>query len=337
MNTPSESFLPRGTASTSSGLSIYWIDFGEARLEEPFFHQTLYRLMERKPPAAEILTGAKELLRRAMSTPGVTPAGIIFHVSRCGSTLLAAGLRRDPCVTVFAEAPPIGSLLTQSTLAFKAGPPGGLPDIARPLVNAVVSLFANHHGTCKAIIKCHPANLLEVDYIRAIWPAVPFVVLTRNPVEVMVSNHLDPSGWVRARHVPIGTQSLFGWAAQETNEMTLEDYMAMGLREFFQKAIGLGDQHCLHVDYEDIDENMIRAVARRFGLSTEAFNSSETQALWRLDAKDPAKTRAFEPDAQRKQAAASPAIREAAERWAAEPYAVLRARSKSVRQALGHT
>src|SRR5437868_6806406 len=82
-------WLPVDLSFARSDVSVRWMDFGSASLTEPFFNMTVERL--RSPPllAREMEADLASLIRRAADLPPVEPAGMIVHVSRCGSTLLS--------------------------------------------------------------------------------------------------------------------------------------------------------------------------------------------------------------------------------------------------------
>src|SRR4029450_14106661 len=86
-------WLPVRFSFTPRSVSVRWLDFGRTTLSQPFFNQTLRQLRRTEPPASERMTDLSELLRSRAAFDAVRPAGIIFHVSRCGSTFLPNGLK----------------------------------------------------------------------------------------------------------------------------------------------------------------------------------------------------------------------------------------------------
>lgn len=81
-------WLPVDLRFSRSDVAVRWMDFGMASLSEPFFNMTVERL--RSPPSVtrELDGDLTSLVLRASDLPPVAPAGMIAHVSRCGSTLL---------------------------------------------------------------------------------------------------------------------------------------------------------------------------------------------------------------------------------------------------------
>src|SRR5262249_43584029 len=61
-----------------------WIDIGDRRLIEPFFEDTVYRAM-RHP----YVCFSRRVAPLEAPPDACAPRGLIFHLSRCGSTLVA--------------------------------------------------------------------------------------------------------------------------------------------------------------------------------------------------------------------------------------------------------
>jgi len=89
---------------------VAWMRFGEAGLREPFFEQSVRRLRTQR--IVDIRHTDSDVLLDAEET--VPPSGFIFHISRCGSTLLTNALREYPQNIVISEAHPISQALSFS-------------------------------------------------------------------------------------------------------------------------------------------------------------------------------------------------------------------------------
>src|SRR5271155_3933444 len=72
---------------------VSWMHFGNRRLSEPFFSQTVAQIREVDCSGSELLTDVRAIIREGGRVPPQMPAGFIFHVSRCGSTLLCNALK----------------------------------------------------------------------------------------------------------------------------------------------------------------------------------------------------------------------------------------------------
>jgi len=72
---------------------VRWMRLGAEPLVEPFFSHVVERLRIRNPPAVEFETDLFALSGVQAHLPPVAPRAIIFHMSRCGSTLMLNALR----------------------------------------------------------------------------------------------------------------------------------------------------------------------------------------------------------------------------------------------------
>lgn len=316
-------WLPVGIGFESSGVTARWLEFRASELVEPFFQQTIRRLRMRRPPVREQVSDVKALVDYADGLPSVPPAVVIFHVSRCGSTLLVNALKTGDRVVALSEARPISALSSPVLVRKLAGHDRSLQG-RRRLLDSVVQLFAHDSGQApKVVIKCNAVSVLEISQMRAVWPAVPFVVVIRNPIEVIVSNLAGPASWVRGRHIAPGSQSVFGWSGREVARMSDEEYCARGLGCFYE-AIGTQiDDRCQLVDYGDLDPARVRALAEWCGIALPPADSESFARAFAGYAKDPTGQRMFEPDKERKQREASASLVAVVGRWAQEQYEML--------------
>jgi hypothetical protein len=68
---------------------VDWADLSEERFVEPFFDQTVARWAS-GPRARPLVRTGLEALVALDTEPSLEPAGMIFHLARCGSTLVRA-------------------------------------------------------------------------------------------------------------------------------------------------------------------------------------------------------------------------------------------------------
>src|SRR5258708_7122719 len=93
-------------------LWLDWCHIGQRRFTGPFFSDTIDRVLG--DPAALLFrhqTSIAQAQEWLGAHPGLQPAGFIFHMSRCGSTLVSQMLAAMPANRVLAEAPAIQTVL----------------------------------------------------------------------------------------------------------------------------------------------------------------------------------------------------------------------------------
>ena len=115
MNAPPENFvdwLPVRVYWQENRAFVDWCCVGKEHFREPFFDQTIERLFRqpfnllfRHQTPIEFLGELSERL------PALAPTGFIFHLSRCGSTLISQMLAALDRNIVMSEPPPVDSVL----------------------------------------------------------------------------------------------------------------------------------------------------------------------------------------------------------------------------------
>ena len=297
--------------------SVTWMEFGSVPLAQPFFEDTVVKLRHGFPPAKEMNTDMEAILATANELSTVTPAGLIFHVSRCGSTLMSNALRLAENTIVVSEADPITKLFVPYAPSTVAYPLDQWVPLRAKLLESLATIFAHYRTGRKErlIIKFTSWNIISWRVIRSIWPDVPCLVLTRDPIEVMISNL--SSGWMKLKTYLLDS-------GEPVTQMDEVEYCARIIGKLCESGVELCDDNCRVLDYEHINAATIRGVAGFFG--TQLPDGDRLDRLLRVDAKDPRQRRSFKEDRQQKQQSATESMRQAVRQWASEPYAQLRAR-----------
>ena len=86
--------------------AIDWCYFGGVRFTDSFFEQTVTRVLRDPFPSVFRHHTPVEAVEELYGLdPGIQPSGFIFHMSRCGSTLITQVLAALPNHIVISEAP----------------------------------------------------------------------------------------------------------------------------------------------------------------------------------------------------------------------------------------
>ncbi len=290
--------------SLDRSMSLRWIKAGVETLQEPFFHQSVLKLRAATPAPDERETGVDALGDAGCTLTDIIPGGLIFHVSRCGSTLLSNALRIAENVVVISESELINALLDPSLAN-----PGDKSLWLRHLVRIYGHTREGHPRNL--IIKFSSWNLLYAEFIRSLWPAVSTAVVFRDPLEVAVSMLADPPGWVRA--------------GMDSTPIASEEYCARVLACFYEEAMRLVEAGCTPIHYADLNPHTICRVAASFGCVLTSGSQELRNVLDRY-AKDSGTGNRFEPDGDRKVRSASAATREAIGFWVGDTYERLKKR-----------
>lgn len=320
-------WLPVELRFNTNPPSATWMEFGTTGLSHPFFVDTVEKLRSGVSPARELATAMEAILETGGELPAVVPAGLIFHISRCGSTLLANSLKIADGTVVVSEAGPITNLFLPYATSIAPYPLHLWQRAQAMLLESLARIFAHYRTgqTERLIIKFASWNILSISIVRSIWPTAPCVILIRDPVEVTVSHLRNPGGWMRFRACPRDATELFGWASLDLQVAQMEnaEYCARIIGALCEAATPFVDDNCKILDYEHLNINTIAEAAAFFGISLPT-NDSRLEQLLAVDAKDPAQRRLFYADQDEKQQLATGTLRSAVCRWAREPYARLR-------------
>lgn len=306
---PPDGWFPIRAFWQEGRVMLDWCWLGERRFTDPFFEQTIhaalahpFSLLFRRQSSLE------ELAAWAGSQPVPLPAGFIFHMSRCGSTLVSQMLAAAPENIVLSEAGPIDFVL-------RAQPPGGmLPEEQRlDWLRAVVAALGRRRSPRErhCFIKFDAWHILALPLIRRAFPGVPWIFLYRDPVEVLVSHRREPGG----QTVPgVLDPRLFGLGPGEAMQIPPDEYAARVMGCLLRAALDhAGDAHGRLVNYSELPGVMAPELLEFFGMSFGPESLARIQAAAARNAKAPAF--AFEPDSARKQCEADARLRDLAARW----------------------
>lgn len=307
---------------------VDWCWVGTKRFTHPFFDHTIDACM--RLPFSLLFrpqTSMEWLGDRHKARPGLEPRGFIFHMSRCGSTLVSQMLGAIEGSVVLSEAGPIDAVLR----AQFRDPSLGDPRRAEWLRWMVSALGQRRSGDeTNLFIKFDSWSILDLPLIHRAYPGVPWIFIYRDPVEVLVSQLST-----RGAHMMPGTiePELFGMNLAEAFSMQAEEYCARVLALMCEAALR-HHESCpgLMINYEQLPEVVWTELAGFFGLHLSTSTLEAFARVAKLDAKNP--LLAFESDSQSKQSAASKSIRQASERWLAPLYERLEAVRRAVQPLL---
>lgn len=306
--------LPTRAALHASGLYLQMREIGAAELRDPFMKDTIARL----PRSEHYVQVAREHLGRADAA--AVPSGLIFHVSRCGSTLLSQMLKQAQGTVVYSEPPPLNEVLK---------PPQPWPEA--DMIGAVRSLgaaLADHAGG-RYVIKCTSWNTLWCGLLTEAFARTPWVLCVRDPLEVCVSALQRPPAWL------LGTDEMArrfaaiidpSGVARSNEELVARMYGAV-----CDAAARLDVSRGRLIEYTSLPAAGWEAVAPHFGIGVDEAAHLRMREAAQRDAKAPLSepVARFAGDSSAKRAAATKALQEAVDAHARPALERLRARFES--------
>ena len=285
---------------------ILWADLGDYPLREWQFIYTIKHLAEADAIGMTFTSDFDILDDDAIGSDGIYPTGFIFHVSRCGSTLVAKAVARSEHNIVINQGGPLQrgfwSQLTDDWRHDLEATPENLARFRR-LVLAMCRKRRDDQTT--SFVKFISWNVLCLDFISKAFPNVPSVFLYRDPVEVIASVMKETTAALVSKG---GRQAAFlvGDRAANTATMTDIEYLARCYANYFKTALS-AVHHGIHlVNYTDITPSTFPAILGR-GLAAEIPEDEMSIMLeqFRFHSKDDEDATEFQPDVDRKIASIS--------------------------------
>jgi len=300
---PPTGWLPFRTQWQQGELHVEWIYFGGQPLRAPFFEETTGRV--RSKPFNLLFCHATPI--GALAQPRadhLRPTGFIFHMSRCGSTLVSQMLAAIPRHIVVSEASPIDAVVQARHLR-----PALSEEQHAVWLAGMVGAFGQVRSGEETdfFIKLDAWHTLALPLFRRAFPDVPWIFLYRDPVEVMVSQSRQ-----RGIHTIPGMigPDLFGLPPPQF-ALASEDYCAQVLGKICDGALQhYAEDMGLLVNYRELPSAVWTNIMPHLGVT----GSEEDRALMMQAARYDAKSPYFEfaADSHDKQAKATDAIRAAA-------------------------
>lgn len=295
---PPQDWLPVHVDLFNPRPTIDWAWFGRQSITAPFFEgdvrsalaQPFNQFMRYRMTLADFVAAAP---RQAAAS--VAPAGFIFHMSRCGSTLVSQMLTQSPRHTVISEAAPIDAAARMNN---------------GHVLRAMMAAYGRPRGgdQQRLFIKLDAWHAMALPLFMRTFPDVPWIFLYRDPVEVLVSQAREPGPQLLRQITP---PALYG--LDDTEDEPDLDYIVRALDRICNAAAdALASPGGLAINYRDLPEAVEARILPHFGFSLDEAERAALRAAARFDAKAPASV--FSADSTAKQALAPAALRDLADR-----------------------
>jgi len=257
---------------------------------EPFHDEYLSRCWQSTPLNQLITprTSLKPLAACAQRVPRAQPAGFIFHLSRCGSTLLSGCLSELDGAAVFSESPVLTEILVDPALS---------PQEKRAHVQCLLDLKTILFPGRRVVVKWNAWDIFHAQLLRGAYPNVPAVALVRDPVEILASHQAQAGRHMSGDPSLAAVAPVFGEGAGGS---VLEHRIGVlqGLMQGLHDLAAEPGVAC--IDYRQLDGGTVRQVAAMFGLRCDLEGQRRIAQRMQSNAKLPGIR--FEPDGARKAA-----------------------------------
>lgn len=286
---------------------VRWYFTEGIEFTDPFFGQTIERCL--RDPFRLLFwreTAMEELTEFTTASPGLKPSGFIFHLSRCGSTLVAQMFASLGWTLVLSEPP----VFDQTLRAAAQCPDLSLRDHITWLRRMLAALGqARNPDQSRLVIKLDAWAIVHWRLIKQAFPETPCIFLYRDPSEVIVS-HLSRRGF----HMIPGTLSTddVGFETADSQSLSAEEYCASVLNRHCQAALDAAKSGVVQlVNYDSLPLSVPDRIAPHFGFDVTRHERALFAAVAERDAKNPFIE--FVDDGLRKRQRARPEIHVAVE------------------------
>lgn len=245
---------------------VKWLDLGDRRMTDPFFDETIQicRCRQKERSSLQSVSSAEFLIEAGKGLDALSPGAFIFHVSRCGSTLLSQVFSQPEENIAIAEAPLLDEILLVGDGS---------------LFKSAVALMGQKRNFKETdyIIKLDSWHIHYYATLREWYPSTPFFFLYRRPDEVIASHAKR-----RGIHAVPGmvSHSLLKTDAPETFGGDFNRYTAQVLTQYFLQLQGIWAFHHpknLFFDYASGGKAMVSTFSEFTGVPVRDMDQANTR------------------------------------------------------------
>ncbi len=250
-NHPLSNWIPYKLIEKDNEVYFEWIYLDDIRYAEPFFEETISKCRKHSynSKSFKVVTTEENLIEWSNQLISVEFKSLIFHVSRCGSTMLSQSLASSSGNVMISEAPIIDEILRCNHFDV---------DKKSILLKSVLALLGQKRfpEQKNLIIKLDAWHIFNANYLRSIFPEIPFGLLYRNPDEVLKS-HQKRTGMHMIPNVL--SSAIFGITTKEITEISFQQYGALVLEKYFQGFLDFyqTDQNVIKLNYNEGMQSVI--------------------------------------------------------------------------------
>lgn len=280
---------------------VEWADFRDLAFTDPFFADTYDRLRTEHPEGPTWETDGDVLLEAAERSDALEPSGFIFHMGRCGSTLVSRLLATSERALVIAEPDPLVGLLDF--------PESVTDEERRKWLRALVTVLGRRRRETERryLLKLTSFHVLRLDLFAEVFPATPWMYVIRAPEEVLRSVVAQPTGYALLQQTPMAVARYLGLRPVEVALMKREEFVARFLARMLAVVLAHEERFrsggAIVVDHRLLPTAIWEKVAPFFGLVPTSTELAAMVAASGFYSKDPTSTRRFQSAAPREAAA----------------------------------
>ncbi len=285
---------------------VFWVDVGQRRLTEWKYRDSIHSALVSRPDRELFSTSLELLAHPELDALHGAPDGFIFHMSRCGSTLLARALARAKTHNVIIEGTPLHIELWHHLTR------GWQTSTRHPQQDAILRgmigmLCRPRWPDQRNFLKFRSWNVLFVEDICRVFPGVRGLFLYRDPAEVLVSAEQSEPNYTRFQTSPAG-RYLLQCAANDPDLSDPRRFRARLYRRMM--AVGLASPRLTCLNYRALTLDRLEVLLQRgLGISPSEEALAEMAVQFGFYAKDNHNQQTYTADIREKRSLLTPALK----------------------------
>ena len=286
---------------------ITWFDFGDMHLRETFLEISAEERRSQHADALTVVTDLEVLETPDLYSDALSPAGFIFHVGRCGSTLLAKVLSSLDRHIVIKEAEPVQYLLdVEYERVF------GEKRVR--YLQSLLNIYGHRRLPVheRFFVKFSSNHVKRLEMIRRLYPGVPWLFLYRNPYEIIPTSLEGPAWFIRNKNTAEGAFEA-DLPIEAVEKMSDLAFSVQVESSTLRIAIENTCDRCLFVDYTQLIPENLPRILRFFGINVTGEEYDGMVAQFGFYSKSDGESEPFVPDSAAKRDKVTDEIREAIE------------------------
>lgn len=271
INHPLFNWIPINLVEKDNQVYFEWFYLADLKYDEPFFEETISkcRSLTYNSKSFKVISTIENLIDWSEELISVELKSLVFHVSRCGSTMLSQSLATSAENIMISEAPIIDQILRSNIFSLEK---------KKVLIKSVLKLLGQKRFTEQQhlIIKLDAWHIFNASFLRAIFPEIPFALLYRNPTEVLKSHQKKMGMHMVPNLLP---PNIFGIFAKEIDEISFQQYGALVLEKYFQGFLDFyeSDENVTVLNY---NEGMKQVVEQFLSFINAKYSNTELDKMY---------------------------------------------------------
>lgn len=294
---------------------VIWLDVKTYSFTEWKFRYSIKNLIDSQGLGHCFSSDIQLLMDDAVLTNNLLPTGFVFHMSKCGSTLMAKTLAQLPSHMTVSEGTPLHENLWQYLTCHWQQPVALTAHNLALIRNLILAMGRRRLPEQQHFfVKFRSWNVVFVEAIQRAFPDVPCLFMYRDPAEVLVSS-LNKSTTGQSRLKDSGAAAFItGHSTEALKNMGDLDYFANLYEHYMHCGLSPVPTRMHYLNYKQMTKaNLAGILQHAFGYSASATDLALMQAQFDNYAKDDSGVTRFTPDSLAKQKQITPEIRAVAD------------------------